>query len=284
MSKKPILLLQDQYTKVVLDGAKIIVNNHTYTAEEVQDILQNQYKQYSSKGQLTLDDLKKYNRLKKMEKEIEQAVQKLYKQNAAVAYVVFKDVYKIGHKGIANIIKNQANIGAIPKIRNADLEAAVMRELDGIGWTRRLTRYTNETTRVLQDRIREGLSKGETYETIANDLMNKVANETDNTMRIVRTESNRVWNEGKLNAADRISNKVQLEKTWLTAQDERVRSFIKGDKADHTKMNGVTIPYEEEFDLPSGYKTIAPMHSGNAADDINCRCILEIRVKVDEDD
>lgn len=278
---RPIILLQDQYTKIVVKGSKIIINNHVYMVKEVQDLLAEQYQQHSRYGQLTLDDLKRYNRLEKLDGKIKEIVTKLYKTNTAVAYNLFKEVYIKGQKGMSKIITDQANIKEIPAIRNPDIEKALMREINGIGWTRRLTRYSEESTRIIQDSIREGLANGKVYESIANDIKEKAGKEVSNTIRIVRTESNRVWNEGKINAGERLKDKVPLEKTWLTAADERVRSFDKGDKADHVSMHLVTIPYDDLFMLPSGYEAFAPGHSGNPADDIGCRCILEIRPILD---
>lgn len=44
-------------------------------------------------------------------------------------------------------------------------------------------------------------------------------------------------------------------------------------------MEGVEILCDEYFDLGHGIKTMAPGQSGNAADDINCRCRLSFRLK-----
>lgn len=277
MTRKRILLLQDRYKQILLEGDKIIINNHKYTAKEIQDLLAEQYKKHNKPRPMTLEDMKRYDRISKLDKDIEKAIRNLYKANAAIAYTIFEQIYEAGFKGIADIITKNSKITEVPAIKNKVMEQVIMKETEGVGWTRRLTRYSQEATYKIQNEIRKGLSNGDVYETIAKKIKDEVGDEVSNSIRIVRTEGNRIWNESKVNAADEISKKVELEKTWLTARDERVRSFTKGDKADHTQMDGITIPYEEEFQLPSGATAFAPSMSGNAADDINCRCILEIR-------
>ena len=81
-----------------------------------------------------------------------------------------------------------------------------------------------------------------------------------------------------------------MVKTWHTMKDERVRpqrvyktksgwkqGKSKG-KYDYQKMEGVQVPINEEFTLPSGAKTQAPGKSGVAGEDINCRCFLSYDV------
>lgn len=74
--------------------------------------------------------------------------------------------------------------------------------------------------------------------------------------------------------------------TWRTMEDERVRpqhryhtktgwkTKISG-KADHTKMEGVTIIVGDKFKLEPNVYASCPGMSGTARNDCNCRCFLE---------
>ena len=64
---------------------------------------------------------------------------------------------------------------------------------------------------------------------------------------------------------------VQMYKTWRSMRDERVRQTP---KANHRKMDGVSIPVKERFDLGHGVTTDVPGNSGDPANDARCRCIL----------
>jgi hypothetical protein len=94
---------------------------------------------------------------------------------------------------------------------------------------------------------------------------------------IARTETRRVISVGQTDVLDKVPESVGLLKKWVTVKDKRVRSFSKGDKADHAKMDGKTIPYNEDFVTPAGSKGKAPMQlkgAKAAADSVNCRCVM----------
>lgn len=64
---------------------------------------------------------------------------------------------------------------------------------------------------------------------------------------------------------------VQMYKIWRSMRDERVRQTP---KANHRKMDGVSIPVKDRFDLGHGVTTDVPGNSGDPANDARCRCIL----------
>ena len=92
---------------------------------------------------------------------------------------------------------------------------------------------------------------------------------------IARTEINRLGNmstwDRYQDAATRITT---LEKSWLSAGDNRVRQS-------HRALNGVTLPMDGEFDV-GGTKAPYPMWPGlPASESIQCRCRLRTRQKAD---
>ena len=114
-------------------------------------------------------------------------------------------------------------------------------------------------------------------------------------VRIVRTETHRVREAGfhdsalEVDSAARAAG-LQMVKTWRTMKDERVRpnaryrtksgwKTVRRGPADHQKMEGVSVPVDQEFDLGGGVKAKAPGQSGVAGQDINCRCFLEYGMK-----
>lgn len=96
--------------------------------------------------------------------------------------------------------------------------------------------------------------------------------------RLIRTESTNISNYATMQSASTIFPKEQLSKQWLTARDERVRTFQNGDKADHRQMNDIKVRFNEKFDVPTatGFdKMDRPGDpSASAANVVNCRCVL----------
>ena len=97
-------------------------------------------------------------------------------------------------------------------------------------------------------------------------------------MRIVRTETHRVREAGfhdsalEVDSAARAAG-LQMVKTWRTMKDERVRpnaryrtksgwKTVRRGPADHQKMEGVSVPVDQEFDLGGGVTNIAALSLG----------------------
>jgi hypothetical protein len=121
--------------------------------------------------------------------------------------------------------------------------------------------------------VQEGISEGIGIEKIARNI-SKAQGEMDlwKALRIARTEVVNASNEGvKIGASELPGNK---KKVWISTFDGRSRE-------DHMAMDGVEIPMNEMFQLPTGSMLEYPGDSANGApgDVINCRCAYEIIVE-----
>lgn len=221
---------------------------------------------------------------------------------------VVEDTYEICYNGMSNAVlfasgSNKMLRAALEPIRAAPSEVikrAVENPVSKLTLTSTLENHRNEIVYNIKKHIAMGISQGDTYTTMARRIAKSVDGDYKKSMAIIRTETHRVREAGKHDSAARLDetlkkNGYRMTKTWRTMKDERVRpnsryktkrgwkSGKKG-KYDHQKMDGVTIPVDEEFTLPSGAKTTAPGQSGVAGEDINCRCILEYKLQVQQND
>ncbi len=100
--------------------------------------------------------------------------------------------------------------------------------------------------------------------------------------RIVSTETHRVMEKSKSEAAEYASNQgVKMMKYWVSSQDEAVRSSHEDMADKYDKDNA--IPVDEDFvNDETGGKGPAPGQLGVAEDDIHCRCIA-VYIVVTED-
>lgn len=86
-------------------------------------------------------------------------------------------------------------------------------------------------------------------------------------MRIVRTEGNRINQQGRLDAGDEaVDAGCDLLKQWDATLDERTRP-------DHREADGQIVEWSEQFTV-GGEKMTAPSIGGSAKQVINCRCQL----------
>ena len=84
--------------------------------------------------------------------------------------------------------------------------------------------------------------------------------------RMIECEANRVFNSGVIEAGKGTDG---LMKTWETMMDDRVRDS-------HWWLEGVTIPFDEEFVTFGGASAPAPGMFDEADQDVNCRCYLTL--------
>lgn len=90
-------------------------------------------------------------------------------------------------------------------------------------------------------------------------------------MRVVETDSHRVYNNGSFDTAEKILSTMpeglSIKKTWSTMLDEKVRDS-------HQFLEGVTIGLDEKFTSVSGFEAYAPGGFDAPEEDCNCRCEL----------
>ena len=172
----------------------------------------------------------------------------------------------------------------IPEVIRATVENPVA----GLTLKDTLEKNRKEIIYDIKKQIGVGLSEGDRMDTMARRIAKSLDGDYVKAVRIVRTEAHRVREAGFHAAAEDVQIALddaevgaKLTKTWKTMKDERVRPGrgigkkpAKNPKANHQKMEGITLMVNEEFDLGGGVKAQKPGNSGDASNDINCRCYL----------
>lgn len=137
----------------------------------------------------------------------------------------------------------------------------------------------NETTtesimRIIDNGVKRNFSIGEIARSIADDFTNiDKINSRANT--IARTEVLTAVSLGQAAAMKDAKELIpNLQKMWITAQDDRVRGLKTSDQKDHINMHGQTRAVDEPFTEPkTGEEIDYPRAPGaTPAMAINCRC------------
>lgn len=102
-------------------------------------------------------------------------------------------------------------------------------------------------------------------------------------IRIARTETTTSANHAAYLALD--TNDFVVDKIWISTLDKRTRNAE--DTFDHLAMNGVTIGFNEYFEVPSIDGTTQQLlypgdPKGSAGNIINCRCTIAPKPKRDK--
>jgi len=138
----------------------------------------------------------------------------------------------------------------------------------------------NDITQTTRDQIQEVLTRayplGWSYDEIVSELVSDVFTAARARL-IARTETCTASNAGAMMAAK--TTGLKYDKVWIAARDNRTRR-IPRDAHDHLHMDGVTIPYEDLFQV-NGIHGVEQMlqpgdrkHGADAGNICNCRCTV----------
>lgn len=270
---KEFLKLQQYIEKMSRMRENTIARNHKKVLDELRKRLARLYELYEIDGQLTYDEMVKYNRLQKLDKEVEKIVKGLYKDNTKLIRGHLRAIVGETYTNTIELLETASKRRLKGIVKELDVTKTVNEQMAGLKWTERIGKHRNDVIWDIQKEIKRGLIQGDTYGTMAKRLKKELEVSISKCNTIVRTESHRVHAQAKVDTLDSIvKHGVKMTKTWLSSRDERVRS-------QHVSMHGVTIPYEEDFILPDGSRGKAPGLIGEPQHDINCRCIITVNVE-----
>ena len=275
--------------------------------QELRHYLADTYSQYAEEDRLDYGILQTHGYYARFLEEVEQKINDISPEVRRTIRSTVEQTYEYTYNGMVECVKNAVmnpEITAGLKGCTPDIiRRAVENPISKLTLNDRLEKHRKEIIYDIKQDISVGLMNGDRYSTMANRIKKSVEGDYKKAIRIARTETHRVREAGNHDASVSVNEAlknstagVQMVKTWRTMKDERVRPNHryktkkgwkngKPGKYDHKRMEGITIPVEEEFILPSGAKTMAPGQSGVAGEDINCRCYLSYSLqKVSESD
>lgn len=260
--------------------------------KEVSGYIAEIYVSYSEDDMLTYSSLAAAGMDARFLEEVEQRISGISPDVAREIQDTVAQTYEACYDGMRNaVVKAAGNRELLQKafesvsaVTPDVIKRAVENPVSGLTLKDTLEKHRKEIIYDIKRNIGVGLTNGDRYSTMAKRIAESIDGDYKKAVRIVRTETHRVRESGFNDAATAINESLRqgssgyvMAKTWNTMQDERVRpkkAKGKSRKYNHVKMDGVTIPQDDLFVLPSGATGKAPSQTGVAGEDINCRCYL----------
>lgn len=246
------------------------MENYKLSYRKLRNKLQMIYSNYEREDGVNISK----RELRKLDKETAKIMIDMYRENKKATENTLKDIFDKAFETVNNTTEKY-NIEAVS--RNIDPTKVINKEVAGHIWTERIDKYGSDFIYDVHGIIHHGMTNGETFTSMAKKLRDRFGKDIGNTVRIARTEGARVLEDSKYESMKDIAENesVQVFKVWHTMGDEAVRDT-------HAAMEGVKVPYDEEFVLPSGARCLYPKDTGVPSEDINCRCYVEYVTEVDE--
>ena len=204
--------------------------------------------------------------------------QTIYSLHIAMGTQMAESSYKGLKKGLKSNLPNEH------KGYFSDLwQSVIVRYLDYKGLAQLIKDITDTTREQIQRYLKKGIEEGLTLKETIKNL--KTAGITDYRAELIaRTETAKAANTGSVVGA--ISTGLRTNKIWISTLDNRTR-IIPRDKNDHYHMNGIQVPIDSKFEVPSldnlgfEYMDYPGDFHASAGNVCNCRCTIGYQVVKD---
>ena len=239
--------------------------------EDIQRELSRIYERYAVAGELTRAEMTKYNRLGKLENELNKLIgkgtQKIRALNRRLTREQVNESFFRHAWSIDNAMGARLAWG---QLSDDVIQAAVQNDLGKIA----LSRLREAGRERIQRALAQGLTRGDSFPRMAREIRGAINGTRSDAMRIIRTEAGRAQAIGTQKSYERAQELgVEGREHWVATLDERTR-------INHGELDGK--PKDDEHDgwrVPgTNIWTPGPLQSGIAAFDINCRCATEFRI------
>lgn len=246
------------------------------------------YDRYAADGKLTNGEMSKYNRLVTVQDRIEEILEEKLRQVDSLTRRLTGEQYKESFYRHAYAIDQAGGMalswGQIPEDA---VKAAVESGYSKLASSKAMARSRSGTVEKVRREIALSVIRGDSYDTLARRISDALgvrvagrkAEYTDRgaaarSLTVARTEGQRVLAEGQAEATRRAAELgCEIETVWDATLDGRTRPA-------HGALDGRPKDDPEKgWDVPGIGWVSAPLHSGVASFDINCRCRMRDRIK-----
>lgn len=212
----------------------------------------------------SLAEARRYNRLQ----SVQDAIAKEYKSliNKAIADTRGNSAEVFTEAAYGTEWAYDQHLGLAvkwPVIPVEAIRASVWASPDGQAFDQRYKSWAVKDVLAMQSTITSGLAQGISYPKMAKNVRQVVNKSYAEAIRIVRTESNRNYNQGHLDIYDRLDGLgIKARKQWVATLDTRTRDT-------HGQLDGQFADENGLFSI-HGLTAEAPGLFGDPAEDINC--------------
>ncbi|SDI15752.1 phage putative head morphogenesis protein, SPP1 gp7 family [Alteribacillus persepolensis] len=252
-----------------------VARRYARLLRDIQQLISKRFEKYEKDGQLTYEEMVKYDRLKKLQDEIVKVVNAQETGMRNVIYAHLSDQYKEAYYRTGHIFETEAlAMLGYSAVKDEVVDEIINTDFTGLTLNERLSRRRGELIMNMRETITRGLREGQTYRSMSRLIQDELEIDRSKAQRIVRTESHRVRESASLESAKHAQKKgIVMMKTWNTVSDSRVRDShddLGGKKVE--KVDGTFNVGGMEAEMPSDA-------SLPASESINCRCFITYEIQ-----
>lgn len=263
---------------ITADEYKILVE-YKKTLTDIQSILSNIYTKLGDK--VSFAEINKYNRFTSLEKNIINEIEKLSGISIKTTAETLKGIYSDTFISAAKSIDTASNLQlGFYDVNSEVLKKIVNNPLDKVTWQFRNKLHHENLIPRVQSLMSDSFIKKKGYVATAREMKKQFDGLANNALRIVRTESHRVYNTAmddqiiKVQASGKRLG-LEVKKIWDAGNSKKPRP-------NHLDMDGQAADEDGLFTMitidGATIKVSAPGNTGVASEDVNCHCLLRTEI------
>ncbi len=255
------------YTRVTKQNQRKLQKMYAKTFKEIEVVIGRMYAKYD---ELTITEMRKFNRLVGIQKELTKTIATLLPGSTRLISRTNVKTSKIGYYGAGWNLEVPTGFNFnFTQISDEALAAAVQQTTGLINWRdsnrNNIARYAID----VKNSVTEGIAQGWSHTQMVKALKDDTVSASFKADRVIRTEANRAYNAGKLAGHNRIKKAagrlgIPVQRFWIATIDQFTRPC-------HVTADGSFEDKKGLFHV-CGYTAPAPGLFGVAKMDINCRC------------
>ena len=223
-------------------------------------------------GENQLFNASQFNRLNNLEQQIESIIKALNRTQKLATGQNITNEFAQGYYSIGYQLETALQMNLRFGLLDAEaVKGSLANPLDRIGWKKRTNISSAKLVNQMRSEITSGLIQGNGYRETSRNISRTMGKHFSNdVVRIVRTETQRARSWGDLTGHEQAREfagraGVDIHRIWLSTLDIRTRDT-------HVSIDGQREDKNGNFTFITGVVTQAPLMSGVAKEDINCRC------------
>ncbi len=257
MSLKTANKILDYSKRSLKQIEKSLVLNYKQALKEVRDKLL----KLDNKDALTQNDIRKYDRLNIMKKDIESLLKDTQTSNYNLINKIRKTVF--GKAYVDSLKEFGIDISKITEAVKASIE----NPLFNANFKDSMKNLTKTDLTKISNEITSGLIQGKGVKEISKAIKGSIDISTQRAITIARTETLRAMSQGQLEATDKMIEKgLKVRKVWSYSY------HVKYSRPLHEAKDGQYADEDGYFTFSDGVRMLAPRLSGDPNHDVNCRC------------
>lgn len=199
---------------------------------------------------------------------------------AKLSQALRKSLIAAGRMGADNAVALSGSKSVSPAIFGGGRDAYLLQYVDEVAnkpwWSLAISEIMDETRELIRAAGNDGFSTRE----ITDYLIETIPDLTEyRAERIALTEATGAVNAGAHSTRLSMASMV-AEVEWSAVLDMETRGTRADDRFNHVAMNGVRVPFGEDFDIGGESAPFPGHHSLSAANRINCRCITLTHLRI----